>query len=253
MWLLRDISGMTVPFAFATAVQRSGRSNQAGFTLIELAVVIVVIALLLGSILVPLNSQVEQRKVLETQKTLDEVKEALIGFAMINGRLPRPATSFSDGTERGVCGTVPNCTGFIPWTTLGVPKTDPYGKIIRYSVTPAFADAAFTLSTAATKTVQTRATSSPYALINLATPVPAVIFSQGANNWGTSDDGSIMSNGSATNTDETSNNGNDGTLPFVSRPAVSNSSATGGEFDDIVVWVTPGVLFNRMVSAGKLP
>jgi hypothetical protein len=62
-----------------------------------------------------------------------------------------------------------------------------------------------------------------------------------------------MSNGSATNTDETSNNGNDGTLPFVSRPAVSNSSATGGEFDDIVVWVTPGVLFNRMVSAGKLP
>ena len=82
---------MTAPFP--TGVRRQARSKQAGFTLIELAVVIVVIALLLGSILVPLTSQVEQRKVLETQKTLDEIKEALIGFAMINGRLPRPATS----------------------------------------------------------------------------------------------------------------------------------------------------------------
>jgi prepilin-type N-terminal cleavage/methylation domain-containing protein len=251
MRLLRNIPHATMPPP--TGFRRVVRAQHAGFTLIELAVVVVVIALLLGSILVPLTSQVEQRKVLETQKTLDEVKEALIGFAMINGRLPRPATSFSDGTERGVCGTVPNCTGFIPWTTLGVPKTDSYGKIIRYSVTPAFADAAFTLSTAATKTVQTRATSSPYALINLATPVPAVIFSQGANNWGTSDNGSTLIDGSATNTDEDSNNNNDGTQPFVSRPSVSNTSATGGEFDDIVVWISPGVLFNRMVSAGKLP
>ena len=123
-----------------TGVRRRARSKQAGFTLIELAVVIVVIALLLGSILVPLTSQVEQRKVLETQKTLDEIKEALIGFAMINGRLPRPATSSSDGTERGNCTTELECTGFIPWTALGVSKVDSYGKIIRYSVTPAFAN-----------------------------------------------------------------------------------------------------------------
>lgn len=235
--------------------RRHANSRHAGFTLIELAVVIVVIALLLGSILVPLTSQVEQRKVLETQKTLDEIKEALIGFAMINGRLPRPATSFSDGTERGVCTTQPNCTGFIPWSTLGVPKLDSYGKIIRYSVTPAFADAAFTLNTPGTKTVQTRATSSPFGPITLASNVPAVIFSYGANNWGTSDSGSAIVDGSVpdTNVDEDSNNSNDGTSPYWSRPAVSNASAVGGEFDDIVVWISPNVLFNRMVSAGKLP
>jgi len=245
---------MTVPFAFATAVQRRARSNQAGFTLIELAVVIVVIALLLGSILVPLTSQVEQRKVLETQKTLDEIKEALIGFAMINGRLPRPATSSSDGTERGNCTTELECTGFIPWTALGVSKVDSYGKIIRYSVTPAFANGPFTLATVATKTVKTRAASS---VLTLASAVPAVIFSQGANNWGTSDDGSTMIDGSATNVDEDDNNNNDGTSAvghwFWSRPSVSNASASGGEFDDIVVWISPGVLLNRMVSAGKLP
>jgi prepilin-type N-terminal cleavage/methylation domain-containing protein len=233
-------------------------AKQAGFTLIELAVVIIVIALLLGSILVPLTSQVEQRKVIETQKTLDEIKEALVGFAMVNGRLPRPAASSSDGTERlANCSTELDCTGFIPWTALGVAKVDSYGKIIRYSVTPAFANSPITLATTATKTVKTRAAST---VTTLASAVPAVIFSQGANNWGTTDDGTAILDDVGpphTNVDEDDNNNNDGTSAvghwFWSRPAVSNKSATGGEFDDIVVWISPGVLLNRMVSAGKLP
>src|SRR5688572_18807822 len=94
-------------------------SPQRGFTLIELAVVVVVIALLLGSLLYPLNTQVEQRNVAQTQRVLEETREALIGYAMIHGRLPRPAASETDGSERGTCGGgTPNdaCTGYIPWT-----------------------------------------------------------------------------------------------------------------------------------------
>lgn len=37
---------------------------------------------------------------------------------------------------------------------------------------------------------------------------------------------------------------------FVSHP---RSAAAGNEFDDIVVWLSPDVLYNRMVAAGQLP
>src|SRR6185295_584121 len=95
------------------SLRGSAMSNIRGFTLIEMAVAVFVIALLLGSILVPLTTQVEQRKISDTQRLLDETREALIGFAAANGRLPRPAVSSSNGAERAVCGTDANCTGFI--------------------------------------------------------------------------------------------------------------------------------------------
>jgi hypothetical protein len=43
-----------------------------------------------------------------------------------------------------------------------------------------------------------------------------------------------------------------GTWPnsVVSR---TRSDVTGNSFDDIVVWLSPNVLFNRLVSANKLP
>jgi hypothetical protein len=40
---------------------------------------------------------------------------------------------------------------------------------------------------------------------------------------------------------------------WVSRPLSKSPGATGGEFDDLLVWVPTSILFNRLVSAGKLP
>jgi len=232
-----------------------------GFTLVELAVVLVVVALLLGSVLVPLATQVKQRSASETQRILDDTREALIGFAMVNGRLPRPAQSLTDGTERGACATEAECTGHIPWATLGTPKTDAWGKMIRYSVSLNFANGAFTLSTVANRAVQTR--DSAGTAVPLTTPLascsavlpctPAVIFSFGANNHGLTADGAGVIDGSTTNTDEDSNNTNDGTAAFMYRQPSENPGVTGGEFDDQVVWIPPGILFNRMVAAGRLP
>jgi type II secretory pathway pseudopilin PulG len=230
-----------------------------GFSLIELAVVVFIVALLLGSILVPIATQVEQRQIAATQKILDETREAIIGFAVINGRLPRPAVSFSNGAERSACitGAVAvneaNCTGFVPWTALGTSKLDPWGKIIRYSVTPAYADSTFSLITVGTKLIQTRDTSSPFALINMVTGVPAVIFSHGRNNYGTSDSGAAFADGSTPNTNIDEDTNASATVTFIFRPYSGNTTATGGEFDDIVSWVPATILFNRMVAAGKLP
>lgn len=65
----------------------------AGFTLIELAVVMFVISLLLGGLLLPMSAQMEVRGRQETDRSLANIRDALIGFAVINGRLPCPAVA----------------------------------------------------------------------------------------------------------------------------------------------------------------
>lgn len=239
--------------------KRFALSQPGGFTLVELAVVMVIVALLMGTLAFPLSALVDQRNYNETQQQINEIREALIGFAIINGRLPRPATSATNGAENpNLCnGTDATCTGFIPWSTLGVKKTDAWNKLIRYSVTPAYADAAFTLITSGTKKVQTRDYSGIASYLvgasgacSSASPcAPAVIYSTGRKHWGTTEDGSALPDGSATNADEDVN----ANASTVFQARIESTVPSGGEFDDIVVWISPSILMNRMVTAGRLP
>lgn len=219
-----------------------------GFSLIEMAFVLVIITLLLGGLLVPFTTQVEQRRIAETNKAMEEIKEALVGYALVKGRLPCPAKSASDGSEQD-----PPCAsiGFLPWGSLGVGKLDAWGHLYRYAVSPEFADSAtpFTFGSNTTLTVQTR--NSAGALINLTSSaaLPAVIISHGKNGYGgTNDGGSAVA--AATSADEITNA--TGTNNFVSR-TITATGAGLAEFDDLVTWLSPNILFNRMVAAGKLP
>jgi len=240
--------------------RRFAMVRQLGFTLVELAIVVAVIALLLGSLLVPLTTQVEQRNVADTDTRLQQGQQALIGYAMLNGRLPRPAVSASNGVEQGPCATEQACTGYLPWVSLGVSQTDAWGKLLRYSVSPEFANAPFNLTTTALnpKTVFTR--DGTGIQIALASSVVAVVMSYGANNFGTTVDGTAITNTSATNTDEQNNDTEFNSCGWVAnctsfwgRPVATNTGATGGEFDDRMAWISKNVLFSQMVSAGKLP
>src|SRR5437762_13621334 len=91
------------------------------FTLIELAVVLMLVGLLLSSVTYTLSAQVEQRTREQTQRILEQAREALIGYAVANGRLPCPASSGSSGAESPPGGG--ECTnyydGFLPAVTLG--------------------------------------------------------------------------------------------------------------------------------------
>jgi prepilin-type N-terminal cleavage/methylation domain-containing protein len=242
----------------SSAVQLTARPQQ-GFTLIELGVVVLVVALLLGSVLVPLGSQVKQRNKAETQRIIEEARQALIGYAMINGRLPRPSDSATNGAERGACTTQEQCTGFIPWATLGIAPVDAWGKVPRYSVnsnyaggtsgTAAITTALFT-STAGERIVKTRTADGTE--INLATNVPAVILSHGERNLGTSADGTPFPDSPNANADEDANAAA-GATTFYSRAPSDNPGAPGGEFDDQVVWIPSSQLFSQLVSAGRLP
>jgi len=235
-------------------------ASNRGFTLIEMAVALFIITLLLGSILVPLTTQVNQRKASDTQRALDEVKEALVGFAITNGYLPCPAVSATNGFEdrtAGIC-TGGKRAGYIPWATLGASKLDGWGRIFRYSVTPAYASSAapFTLGTAADITIRTRDATGALANLSNVNAIPAVVLSHGRNGYGAVDDLGVVQAVSAgwpgTNPDESANA--TGTTAFVSRvEQIGMGTGVGGEFDDIVAWLSPNILFNRMVAAGKLP
>lgn len=60
------------------------KTKASGFTLIELAIVLVIITILIGGLAVPLSAQIQARRIAETNKILDEAREALIGYALAN-------------------------------------------------------------------------------------------------------------------------------------------------------------------------
>ncbi len=227
----------------------------------EAAIAIFVITLLLGSILVPLATQVEQRRVAEAERTLTELKEALHGFAVANGYLPCPdktsvagAGTAHDGLEDVNAGLCVVNEGNLPWATLGAGITDPWGNRFRYAVnsgfsrrTPATPTFGFTtISTLEVCTTQTCATR----LTNVSDGPPAILLSHGPNGLGAINWQTNAANPAAVSADETENTDSD--TRFVSREPGQTGSA-GGAFDDIVVWVSRSILLNRMVAAGRLP
>jgi prepilin-type N-terminal cleavage/methylation domain-containing protein len=237
-------------------------ASQRGFTLMELTVVLVIVALLIGGLMVPLSTQQDIRGRQDTEKALSEIREALIGFAVVNGRLPCPATpAVASGTAgAGVeattgSGSTLACTsaaGVLPWATLGLPETDAWGNRFTYRVTLNFArgipqttfgctpasdpvSAAFALCTPGDISVLT--TASGGAIVSSA--VPAAVLSHGKLAVGAYNTAGNLISGAAGDQAENS----DADATFVSSFAI----------DDQLVWLSPNLLMNRMIAAGKLP
>jgi type II secretory pathway pseudopilin PulG len=235
----------------------TARSRASGFTLFELAISMLIITLLATVLLTPITTQVTQARISQAKTDLDQINEALIGFALAQSRprLPCPDTT-GDGLE-DACANSSNAEttgGNVPWATLNVPATDPWGQRYQYRVNNAFTPAAgFTLATVpngacANGTLGTAtgiikvcgdtACTPALVLTNVTTnPIPALIFSRGPN-------GAVA----PASADEAENVDND--CVFVSR---TYSGAAGSQFDDLLVWMSPGILMSRMVTAQKLP
>ncbi len=126
------------------------RVATAGFSLVELAVVMAIVGFLLGSLMYTLSAQTEQRSFEEARRRVEQARELVIAFAIVNGRLPCPATSASNGDEApsggvgGCTGYLPdgaNTTGYLPATAIGFRPVDsmgfaidPWGNRLRYAV-----------------------------------------------------------------------------------------------------------------------
>ena len=240
-----------------------------GFTLVELAMVLFVVSLLLGGLLVPLATQIEARQRSDAEAQLEKIREALIGFAIINGRLPCHTTepnpaSASYGEENLPCNTL-TTDGILPWKTLGlnsgydpwgVPRnlaTDPWTGFWRYRIDNNFYTT-FSLNTTTTSFLSVReldtANSTPGSpvfneVISTSERPIAIFYSTGANQLADGENSSFESAPTSA------------APAYYERGDVNNLDRDGDgnedEFDDITIWLTRPLLFNRMVSAGVLP
>lgn len=244
--------------------QERSRSHLAGgrtqaFTLVEMAVVLVVVGLLMSLLLGPLVAQQQQKQIGDTKRQLEEIKEAVFGFAMANGRLPCPARP---NTANGV----EDCSlsvGVMPWSVLGVKENDAWGHRFTYYVTPYFSDPISACThVSATAACPDSPSSSSFAIAapgqgaildtaggsTVASNIPLIIVSHGPAGHGAYlQTGVQIAGGSA---DEAENGNSDSV--FVSR-SYEDAAAAGTGFTHLVAWIPATTLANRMVSAGRLP
>ena len=111
----------------STAYSRVG-----GFSLIELAVVLVIIGLLLGGAIAAIDATQTQTRRSQQADQLEDVRDALHGYAMVNGHLPCPddldddTSPDPDGNEDRDPGSdeCDSNTGALPWKDLGLGRSD---------------------------------------------------------------------------------------------------------------------------------
>lgn len=202
----------------------------------------------------PLDDSARQ---LRTALQIAEAKEALIGYAMTHGRLPRPAISAEDGREMPATCSQDRCTGLLPWVTLGITGGDAWGKMLRYSVSVGFAQRIVPSKAMADKRILTRDNSGEayYVVGNERCDMgircaPAVIYSNGKDNFGISTTGTQLRNGSISNIDEQQNDSSSDR--FFARRKETRSQVDGGEFDDIVAWIPLQLLYRRLEVSGAI-
>lgn len=186
-----------------------------GFTLAEVAIVLLILSLLGGGALAALRLQTQYARLSETRNQLGEAREALLNYAAIERRLPCPDAD-DDGEPDCARPCVPRCG--LPWAALGLPARDPWGHALRYQPSNGFATAA-TLNLSSVGTLGI-ADGAGRALANK----EAVAFAV----WSTGPDG-------RDNTQE-------------GRP--QQLAAESPYSDDLVQWSSRYVLLGRMLEAG---
>lgn len=135
------------------------RKSRPGFTLVEMAIVLLILGLALGMVLNLTGGMrdAQNRQLVRTQ--LNTLDTALANFVALNKRLPCPADgrvasgAANAGLESpfpptGVC-DFPNPNqqryGVVPWVTLGISENDaadPWNGRITYRIDPALAGVA---------------------------------------------------------------------------------------------------------------
>jgi prepilin-type N-terminal cleavage/methylation domain-containing protein len=251
----------------------SSAATERGFSLLEIMVALVVVALLASALALPVAAQLRMRRADEARRGLDEARDAVLAFAAVHGRLPCPATLATRGQEafahdgdpaNGRCADFHG--GLLPAAALGMAPLDdagffrdPWqspGNRVRYAVHGGTINAvahALTRANGMRQATLPALGDTPHYLfvcsagdaagptgcgppVNQLTRRAAfVILATGANGAAAPAPGS----------DEARNL--DADASFVSRDA----DAAG--FDDIVHWASIHIVIQRLLAAGRLP
>jgi type II secretory pathway pseudopilin PulG len=251
----------------------SPRPEEGAFSLLEAMIALTVLAVAAAALAIPLAAQLQLRRLDEARRQLDEARDAVLGFAAANGRLPCPATLASRGEEAFTAGAdaaTGRCadfhSGYLPGAALGLAPLDEAGFVrdpwqspasrVRYAVHGGTINAvphALTRSGGMQQATLAGLGNAPHYLYVCASGESAgpagcgpaanqltrraafVLLSPGAN----------ASLPAPAQGDEARNL--DGDAAFVAR------EAREGGFDDLVRWGSIHLVVHRLVSAGRLP
>jgi prepilin-type N-terminal cleavage/methylation domain-containing protein len=288
------------------------KTTQSGFTLVEIAIVLLIVTILLGYTvaLFPRQQQLKQYRALNLE--MDRVIEAIIGFAQVTGRLPCPALATSAGLEDIDSDASDNdlgCNnygGFVPVNTLGLEGRlnedslllDPWGNPYRYYVTDIDfnggtvsrsdfttpgemravglvdsdadgyidLDGRYIICDDPGTTIDSQCADADSQVFGLfqdnsggGSPdryggAPFVLVSMGKN-WNEAD----PAGDEKENSGSTVVTGTSGTKYRLKNVAAGETTFVrrregfADDFDDVVRWVSPGILYSRMIQAGQLP
>jgi len=192
-----------------------------GFTLVEMAMVLLIVGLLVGSFVIPLGAQMDINNIKATDQRLAQIKEALLGYAARNRRLPCPASNATTGIEdTAIC----NSERFLPWADLGVDGKDAWGNYFRYRVDTKHSTIG-AYNTAIPAPADVLEVKNKLDTTTYITNAIAIIYSYGKNK---------AANGSNATVDQT----------YTQDEFVPNN------FDDRLVWLSDNELVSRLTAAG---
>jgi prepilin-type N-terminal cleavage/methylation domain-containing protein len=247
--------------------------KEKGFSLIEVVIVITIMGIVMAGFILPMLGQIkirnqllELQKYKETNRILEEIKQALLGYVAINKYFPCPdfdVTPDGQGGNQSNCNTAAKAfEGYVPWVDLGLTKgTDAWGNPIRYRVHHKYA---YFFDTSTSKNSEISTTNADVT----ASPVLQV---KDQNEKAISSTNSIAiillscgKNGKPDSTTNESNNrtGNQNCLNAAT-PTIntdyyiqdtrnySTEPDIPTDFDDIVTWISKFQVINTLNNAGK--
>ncbi len=251
------------------------KRKHSGFTLAEMAVVVVIAGILLVAGVKILNSQMDRASYSATKSKQEAIKQSLITYLGNNKRLPCPDTrngngpgtlSFStttppDGTENRATAndTTSNCAanfGLLPYATLGLARDlamDGWSNLFSYQLSTTPTPSNWALSNDFSDTnignliINDRDGSGTIIMPQPTTAV-AVIVSHGKNGLG-----AYTIKGTRTalpSADEAENT--DGDTSYFNREYTDNTAATGGSFDDRVMYIMADELIAPLRREGTI-
>lgn len=220
-----------------------------GFSLLEIAIVLMIVGALMGAMLQPYGAHIVERQRKDTQSQLRQIQSAVLGFGAAHHRLPCPLVNSAQ--PFGDCSV---SHGYVPAALLGLDGrvddngllVDAWDNPIRYSVTGVDSDndgqsdftAAFGMHAVGMQYLKPgmQVCSSAAGCKTLrANQVPVVLYSVGPTAAPRSDD-------EQENLDEDNR--------FVMREP---DRAGSDQFDDLVLWVSENTLYTYLIRAGVLP
>ena len=193
--------------------------RQRGLTLIEMAIVLVVIGILAGMTIPLLSELSKHRHYLSTQRGIDEIQNALVGYAGMHWRLPCADTN-GDGV-----GDSGQTVGALPYVDLGLGAVDAWRNPYHYHVNSRLVSTATlaALCAAISSIVSGESPELRFSASGGFSPQAVVVISRGEN-------GAL----------DGENGDGDGSYESLSPT---------GSFDDLVGAVTPAALHARLSCA----